>query len=198
MSSTKANLKIGIVWKSGIEASWLRLFYSFGYPEFITPGKASKGFDVIIIPDGVSAYIGMNCFKPNIYKAIGLQPLDLAVEMFRTEPRGLAFYIEHGIPIIGIGEGRVMLWDYLGNKCSLRGEKESTIVELIKEGCNGEIIRSNDTHVIEFQCKNLFGVESLYSPLLRNILRDIQEEVTKEIQAIKAPQGKGTFLLGSF
>lgn len=195
---TKANIRVGIVWRNAIDSSWLRLFYSFGYPEWIEPGKATTKFDVVIIPDGGSAYVGMDCFKPNMYKAIGLKPMDIAIEMFRTEPRGLEYYLKHGVPIVGIGEGAVMLWDKMGNKCSLRGEGENTKIEFIKHGCNGRVIKSNDIHVTEFEHENMWGVESLYSPLLRNILTDIQSEVTKQMEAKKDISQRLPFILGSF
>lgn len=176
-------LTIGVLDTAVTTPDYLRRFYSWGYPDKITPGKRLAKYDIVVIPDGISSYVGLQCYGGG-YEPIGLAPMDNMAELFRTHERGLRYYAEHSL-LIGIGDGAIMLWDFLGYKAAVIGPKAE--VKLIKpDNVVFDHLKTDGLFVEEWQIKNFVGVPELWSQSLTNILKEEHAKVADFVEDAKA------------
>lgn len=186
-------LTIGILDTAVTTPDYLRRFYSWGYPEKITPGKRTAKYDVVIIPDKISAYVGLRCFSGG-YEPIGLSPMDNMAELFRIHERGLDFYAKNSL-MIGVGDGAIMLWNYLGHKAVIVGEGAE--VKLVKDKTSlDKVWKGDELFVEEWQVKNFVGVKDLWSSTLTNILKEEHSKVAEIIQEVEKDNKPPVFKLG--
>lgn len=179
----KQLITIGIVQTRKLPFDFQRRFSQWGFVDIITPGKRSGKFDIVVIPDEISAYVGMNCFiRPQ--DTIGLPPMDNLAEYFRTNDRGLPYYAKD-TTIIGIGDGAVMLWDYLKFKACVEGQ--SNEIKLIYDAKQSpELIwKKDDLFVQEWKHGNFIGVEDLWSSTLRTVLNEIVVKLEEDDDMIE-------------
>lgn len=185
-------LTIGVLDTVHTTPDYLRRFYSWGYPDKITPGKRNGKYEILIIPDKISAYVGLNCFGGR-YEPIGLPPMDNMAELFRIHERGLDYYAENAL-IIGVGDGAVMLWDKLGYKASILGPQAEIKLNKTPEIIFDKIWKGDDLFVEEWQIKNFVGVRDLWSPTLTNILKEESAKVAEFIEDAKEAQKTQAFV----
>lgn len=179
-------LTIGVLDTTHTTPDYLRRFYSWGYPDKITPGKRSAKYDIVIIPDKISAYVALQCFNGG-YEPIGLPPMDNMAELFRIHDRGLDYYAEHAL-IIGVGDGALMLWNKLGYKASIVGPQAEIKLNKTPEILFDKIWKGDELFVEEWQIKNFVGVKDLWSPTLTNILKGEAAKVAEFIEDAKEAQ----------
>ena len=186
-------LTIGVLDTAVTTPDYLRRFYSWGYPEKITPGKRTAKYDIVIIPDKISAYVGLRCFSGG-YEPIGLPPMDNMAELFRIHERGLDFYANNSL-MIGVGDGAIMLWNYLGYKAVIVGEGAK--VKLVKDKTNlDKVWKGDELFVEEWQVKNFVGVKNLWSSTLTNILKEEHSKIAEIIEEVEKNHKPPTFKLG--
>jgi hypothetical protein len=172
-------ISIGVVYtKTGDLDITLHKCLKWGYPQIITPGQKAN-VDVVIIPDRVGAYPGMSCFAGDptsaAFRALNQTMCPLA-ETFRITTRGFNYYREvRGVPIIGIGDGQIMIWDYLGGKVGvspfhywLLSHENLEINEIFQNKIGGPESFSHD---------GLHGVDKLDSTVFNSIMQAIVKEV---------------------
>lgn len=176
------NITIGVLDTPVTTSDYLRRFYPWGYPDKITPGKRAAKYDVIIIPDKISCNPTMACFGGS-YEPIGLPPMDHMGEIFRIGERGLDYYKKNAL-VVGVGDGALMLWNELGYKAVVVGEKAH--VKLIRDNTElDDIWKADDLFVSEWRKGNFIGIENLWSPTLNNILRELSREIQEELQQVQ-------------
>jgi hypothetical protein len=150
----------------------------WGYPQIILPGQKAN-VDVVVIPDGVGAYPGMLCFagEPSSAAFRCIQhPMCPLTEAFRITFRGFTYYREiRGVPIIGIGEGSIMIWDHLGGKVGVSPENywllktdHLTVNQIFQNKLGGPESFSHD---------GLHGVDKLESTIFSSIMQAIVKDV---------------------
>lgn len=187
-------LTIGVLDTSVTTPDYLRRFYSWGYPEKITPGKRTAKYDIVIIPDKISTYVGLPCFAGG-YEPIGLPPMDNMAELFRIHERGLNFYAANSL-MIGVGDGAIMLWNYLQHKAVIVGEKAE--IKLVRDKAVLDTVwKGDDLFVEEWQTKNFVGIKDLWSPTLTNILKEEHSKITEIIQEVENNSKPALFRLTS-
>jgi hypothetical protein len=185
-----SKLSIGILYTTATTPDYLRRCYEWGYPELLTPGKRSSKYDVVIIPDGISAYVGMQCFQGR-YEPIGLRPMDNMAELFRTHERGLKYYAENSL-VIGVGEGMTMLWDFLGFKAVVTGPESK--IRLIRP--EDEVLvtyKSQDLFVDSWKYNNFVGVEGMWDTIFRNTMNEHANSLEDFIQNFKSHKAQSGF-----
>lgn len=176
-------LTIGVLDTAVTTPDYLRRFYSWGYPDKITPGKRLAKYDIVVIPDGISSYVGLQCYSGG-YEPIGLAPMDNMAELFRTHERGLRYYAEHSL-LIGVGDGAIMLWDFLGYKAAIIGPKAE--VKLIKpDDVKFDHLKTDGLFVEEWQINNFVGVPELWAQSLTKILKEEHAKVADFVEDVKA------------
>lgn len=169
---------IGIVYSPQIDVlQWYTRLSAIGEVRLLMPQERSARYDVILLPDaGVNT--NMNTFKTKSIVALGSRPICPALEMFRIE--SLDYYIENNIPVIGIGDSRAVIYN------NIEGAKTVLIKDRI---CllHNEIVQpleeESDFEMKNFAHNDIYGIESIETPLLLNILKQIKYKVTNEEQA---------------
>lgn len=169
--------KIGIVYTTSPLTDiprWYSLLSSIGDVSLILPHERNLRYDCIIIPDaGVNTNI--NAFKNRNYIAIGSTPICPMVEMFRIE--SIDYYLSHGVPVIGIGQSRCLVANHLENlKCIV---VDGIPAIPYNHSVHEITILKKATFIEDFECGDLYGLESITSNNLFPILKDIKEKTIK-------------------
>lgn len=177
--------KVGVVYTTNQSNAHQihRLCYAMGLAvQPLMPDAASNrtNVDIVIIPDNIGLYPGLQAFSNALYQGVGTKPMDSYAELFRIN--ALEHYVSKEIPIIGIGDGACMLWNYLGNKLAVIGDDKYAMIPA-KTGYPKYI--SDGTFIIEFAEDNIYGVSDLYSGTLKRILNVTVKEIIDEVVAIQ-------------
>lgn len=177
--------KVGVVYTTNQSNAHQihRLCYAMGLAvQPLMPDAANNrtNVDIVIIPDNIGLYPGLQAFSNAPYQGVGTKPIDPYAELFRIH--ALDHYIGKEIPIIGIGDGACMLWNYLGNKLAVLGD--DTYAMLPPKTGNVKYT-SDGMFVTEFGEDNIYGVTDIYSGTLKKILNITVKEIIDEVVAIE-------------
>lgn len=182
--------RIGILYteRTSLTPYKLRIF-SYGTAITVEPGHKFGFIDGLIIPDKIGAYIGMQCFARVTYGALGLRKMCNYSELFRLDQTGLDYYTSKQIPILGVGDGRVMLWNKLGGIATVN---YGGTIELIdnKSLKPVNISYNEDRFVQNFQVNNYFGCENINSDVFQMFLNYIREVYLKDEPVNPKPKRK--------
>lgn len=106
---------------------YIQRLSQFGQVDLILPKRRVSGYDLVVIPDKISIYPGVQALVNPITKGyyIPARPMCPYGELFRIDE------LENcKVPIMGIGDGRLMLWNMLGQKIQVQSGGEFMLVAL--------------------------------------------------------------------
>jgi hypothetical protein len=175
--------KAGIVYTGDAEiiAQITRLLYSYSVtPCPLMPG-ARLSVDMLIIPDGIGLYPGVEGFSK--YAAVSAKPMCQFAELFRLND--LEWYADRDTPLLGIGDGAAMLWNFLGHSLTVvHTPEKGTYFGLNEPTHSNPEYTNDDIFVTSFGDKNIFGTMELYTKLTRQFIHSTITDIDRAVAAI--------------
>lgn len=176
-----------------------RILYAYGVSVIpLNPDAADNkvGIDILMIPDHTGLYPGANAFSNAAYTAVGTKPMCPYAELFRI--KSLEYYINREIPVIGVGDGAAMLWNYLGHNIAVL---EDTKLGLIPPQTGKVQYKTDGVFVTSFIDDDIIGITDVFDGSIKRILGQVVKSIADEVAAIKYtgtdedPEGVNVFHL---
>lgn len=154
-------------------------------PKSVNP-EEPEDLDMIIIPDKVGFYPGMDGFIDKCLP-ISNYPMCPQVELWRIHD--LPVYMEvMNSTLVGIGESRTILWDAAEYGDLSFDGTEACCVNPNYSKKEFEVLEKNDINVIvEFERNDVVGVVNVYSKLLTKKIREVLE-ISKKVNKTYSKQ----------
>ena len=150
------------------------LLYDIGDVEYITPTTKSSKYEIIVLPDNMGIYPNLQCFTIGQTTRIPTAAIDPTIEVFRVH--SLPYYLEQGIPIIGLGDNACLLYNELGGKVAVTS-LGNQLVNILEDR---HVIGKVDRFINGFKYNNTIGLVN-YKGLLTQILYKLALEIIAEI-----------------
>lgn len=146
---------------------------TLGEVRLITAGQTSLGsIDVLVYPDGMGIIPTIGALYHNARAFIPSRPVNPHFYLFWNENSIERLTEERNIPILGIGQAAVMLYDVIGGLAIV----DAYGIEKMLPIANKEIVINSDgVFVKTFEKDLLFGADTLGSAL--SILSNIRDTI---------------------
>jgi hypothetical protein len=147
-----------------------------GEVRYVNYNEIRGGIDLLVIPNGVGVnplLAGFSVGKFQSFPQTSLCPKTLAFfeHAFNFYHNNLA------LPILGIGDGASYLWSHIGGQLATH-QGNAVMIKSV----DAQAADVNDIgQVISFRHGNLMGVNSITSPKLSEILKNVAFQVMRDV-----------------
>lgn len=147
---------------------------TLGEVRLITAGQTSLGsIDVLVYPDGMGVIPTIGALYHNARAFIPSRPINPHFYLFWNENSVERLTEERNIPILGIGQAAVMIYDIIGGLAIVDAHGNEKMLPIANKDV---VIKSDGIFVTSFEKDLLFGADTIGSALtLLKSLRDTIE-----------------------